>query len=91
MNGIAISTIAERRGLVTTIIAMAPMNSTTFLSAIEAEVPTAVLIWVVSAASRETSSPVRAVSKKADDSVRMCANTASRRSATTRSPSVVTR
>src|SRR5712691_10970903 len=68
INGIAIKTRAERRGLVTTIIAAAPRNSTKLRSATEAEEPKAALIWVVSAVSRETISPTRSRSKKAGDS-----------------------
>jgi carbon-monoxide dehydrogenase large subunit/6-hydroxypseudooxynicotine dehydrogenase subunit gamma len=59
--------------------------------AIDTEAPTADLIWVVSAVSREVNSPVRAVSKNGADSATMWPNTADRKSATTRSPSVVTR
>ena len=51
---------ADRRGLVTTIMAAAPTNSTRLRNAIETEAPTADLIWVVSAVSREISSPVLA-------------------------------
>ncbi len=50
----------ERRGLVTTIMMVAPRKSTRFLSATEALAPTADLICVVSAVSRETMSPERA-------------------------------
>ena len=75
----------------TTIIAVAPMNSIRLRSAIDTEAPTADLIWVVSAVSREISSPERAESKKAGDSDIRCANTSRRRSATMRSPIVITR
>ena len=91
MIGIAASTKAESRGLDTTIIAVAPTNSTKLRSAIEMDVPAAALICVVSAVRRETTSPVLASSKKALDSEVTCAKTSPRRSATTRSPSVVTR
>ena len=91
MIGIAASTKAESHGLDTTIITVAPTNSTKLRSAIEMDVPAAALIWVVSAVRREMSSPVLASSKKALDSEVRCANTSPRRSATTRSPSVVTR
>ncbi len=67
------------------------MNSTMLRSATETDEPTALLICVVSAVSREVISPVLAVSKKAGDSSVRCANTAARRSATTRSPMIVTR
>ena len=59
----AASTKAESRGLVTTIIAAAPMKRTELRRAMETEAPTAALIWVVSAASREISSPLLAASK----------------------------
>ena len=51
-----------------TIIATAPKNSNRLRSRIEIEAPKADLIWVVSAVSRETISPLRS-SKKAGDSV----------------------
>ena len=47
----------------------APMKSTRLRSAIDTLAPTADLICVVSAVSRETMSPERAVSKKAGESV----------------------
>jgi hypothetical protein len=72
-------------------MAMAPSNSTILRNATDTEEPTAALIWVVSAVSRDTISPVLASSKNADDSEVKCANTSRRRSATMRSPSVVTR
>ena len=68
-----------------------PKNSTILRSAIETDAPTADLICVVSAVRREISSPDFAVSKNDAESVVIRANTASRRSATTRSPIVVTR
>ena len=52
-----------------------PRNSTRLRSATETEEPTARLICVVSAVSREIISPVLAVSKKAADSAVRCANT----------------
>jgi len=91
MTGIASSTKPESRGLVMTIMVVAPMNSIRLRSAIETEAPTADLIWVVSAVSREISSPLRAESKNAGDSEIKCANTSRRRSATIRSPIVITR
>ena len=87
----ASSTRPDSRGLVNTIIAVAPRNSSTLRSAIEAEAPAADLIWVVSAVSREISSPLRAESKNAGDSDIRCANTSRLRSATMRSPMVITR
>ena len=91
ITGIAMMTKNESRGLVTTIITEEPMNSTRLRSATETEEPTALLICVVSAVSREVISPVFAVSKKPGESSVRCANTAARRSATTRSPMMVTR
>ena len=64
------STKSDRRGLVTTIMTDAPTNSTRLRSATDTEAPTALLICVVSAVSREMISPVRAVSKKPGDSSR---------------------
>ncbi len=69
-----------------------PRNSTKLRSATDTDEPTADLIWVVSAVSREVSSPVRAVSKNgARERNEMARTPRSRTSATTRSPSVVTR
>ena len=75
ITGIASSTNPESRGLVITIITVAPTNSMKLRSAIETEAPTADLICVVSAVSRETSSPLRAESKNAGESDTRCANT----------------
>ncbi len=91
MIGIAASTKAESFGLVTTIMTLAPRNRTQLRKATEMEEPTLALIWVVSAVSREIISPVLASSKKTADSEVRCANTSPRKSATMRSPSVVTR
>ncbi len=91
MSGMAMSTKPDSRGLVTTIMNEAPRNRTRLRSATETDEPTAALIWVVSAVSRETISPVLASSKKADESEMRCPKTSPRRSATIRSPSVVTR
>ena len=63
----------------------------TLRSASEAVAPTADLICVVSADRRETISPDWAASKKAGDSVVTCEKTSRLRSATTRSPSVMTK
>ena len=68
MTGIAPSTNRESFGLVTTIITLAPRNSTMLRKATETEEPTAALIWVVSAVSRDTSSPLLASSKKEAES-----------------------
>ena len=80
-----------RPGLVTTIIALAPINSMKLRSAIDTEAPTADFIWVVSAVSREINSPLRAESKNDGDSETRCANTSRLTSATIRSPSTTTR
>ena len=53
MIGIAASTKADNRGLVTTIMMLAPTNNTRLRSATETEEPTLALICVVSAVSRE--------------------------------------
>lgn len=87
----ASSTKPDSRGLVITIIAAAPKNIIKLRSAIETEAPTEDLIWVVSAVRRDTSSPLRAESKKAGDSDSRWAKTSRRRSATMRSPIVITR
>ncbi len=89
--GIASSTKPDSRGLVITIMTVAPTNSIELRSATEADAPTADLIWPLSAVSRETSSPLRAESKNEGDSETRCANTSRRRSATMRSPMVITR
>ena len=91
MTGMAISTNAESFGEVITIIAMAPTNRKKLRSAIEALEPKVALSWVVSADSRETISPVFSPSKKLGSRLVRCANRSPRRSATTRSPIVMTR
>ena len=68
ISGIARRTKPESRGLVITIIAVAPTNSITLRSAVDTDAPTADLIWVVSAVRREISSPLRAESKNTGDS-----------------------
>ena len=78
-------------GLVITIIASAPRPRMTLRSATEAVAPTADLICVVSAVSRETISPDCAVSKKAGDRLVTWLKTSRRMSETTRSPSVMTK
>ena len=91
ITGIARMTKRDSRGLVTAIMIDEPMNSTRLRNATDTDEPTALLICVVSAVSREVISPVLAVSKKPGASSVRCANTAARRSATTRSPMIVTR
>jgi hypothetical protein len=82
---------ADSGGLVMTIIAVAPMKRTRLRSAIERLAPTADLICVASAVSRETISPERAASKNAGDRRMRWPKRSRRRSATIRSPSLVTR
>ena len=81
----------ESFGLVKTIMASAPMPRMAFRSATEAVAPTADLICVVSAVNRETISPDCTLSKKLGDNVVTWAKTSRRKSATTRSPSVMTK
>ena len=57
------STKSDSRGLVITIMVVAPTNSTMLRSATDTDEPTADLIWVVSAVSRESISPVLVWSK----------------------------
>ena len=68
ISGMAASTKPDSFGLVTTIMVAEPKNSTRLRSATDTEEPTADLICVVSAVSREVSSPVLAVSKNGADS-----------------------
>ena len=91
MTGMASSTRAESFGLVMIISTVAPMNRNRLRRAIEMLTPKAALTWVVSAVSRETISPLLVWSKKAGSRDVRCRNTAERRSATTRSPRVMTR
>ena len=72
-------------------MALPPRNSTRLRNAIDTDAPTVALICVVSAVSRDIISPVFAVSKNAADNAVRCSNTRARRSATTRSPRMVTR
>ena len=57
--------------LVTAIITMAPTPMTILRNANEADEPTTVCTKVVSAVSRESTSPVRVVSKNTGDSARI--------------------
>src|SRR5258706_706290 len=61
-SGIASRTKPESRGLVITIIAVAPMNSITLRSATDTDAPTADLIWVASTGARGDQSPPREAS-----------------------------
>ena len=70
---------------------MAPMIKTTLRRAMDAVAPAALLICVVSAVRREISSPVFAVSKKLADNLVIWVKTSRRRSATTLSPSQMTK
>ena len=91
MIGMAMSTKAESFGLVKIIRPTAPTNRNRLRRASAAVVLKAAFICVVSAVSRDINSPMRAVSKKAASRRQRCAKTAERRSATSRSPSVVTK
>ena len=91
MTGMARSTRADSFGLVTIIRATAPKNRKALRRAIEMLTPKADLTCVVSAVSRDTISPLRALSKKAGSRAVRWPKTAERRSATTRSPSVTTK
>ncbi len=84
-------TMAESCGLVAIISESAPMVMIALRSAIEAVEPKVALICVVSAVNRETRSPARLESKKAGSSRVRWAKTSARRSATMRSPTVITR
>src|SRR5256885_13170004 len=64
ISGIASRTKPESRGLVITVIAVAPTNSITLRSAVDTDAPTADLIWVVSAVRGGINLPLRAESKK---------------------------
>ena len=68
-----------------------PVRVTRLRNASEAEEPITVCTRVVSAVSRDSTSPVRVTSKKAGVSASTLANTAVRMSAVTRSPSQVTK
>ncbi len=57
MTGMAISTASDSLGLVTTIMTAAPANRSMLRSACEITVLAAALTWVVSAVSREITSP----------------------------------
>ena len=90
MKGIARITSPDSLGLVITIMASAPRNSMTLRSASDTLTPKADFTCVVSAVSRDTSSPDFAASKKAGSSTVNRPKTAALRSATMRSPSVTT-
>ncbi len=73
MTGMATMTRPESFGLVNTIMASAPMPRMALRSATDAVAPTADLICVVSAVSRDTISPDCTLSKKPGDNVVTCA------------------
>jgi hypothetical protein len=85
------STRLDSLGEVTTIMPMAPRHRIMLRSATDAVAPTADLICVVSAVSRETISPDWLTSKKEGESRVTWAKTSRRRSETMRSPSVMTK
>src|SRR2546427_10568899 len=89
ITGMVMSTKPDSRGLVTTIMAADPANRRKLRSAIDTDVPTALLIWVVSAVRREIISPVLATSKKSGDNRGRWAETAARKSAPTPPPETV--
>jgi hypothetical protein len=91
ISGMARMTMPDSFGLVTIIMPSAPIPRMMLRSACEMVAPTADLIWVVSAVSRETISPDCTASKKAGESRATCAKTSRRMSETTRSPSVMTK
>ncbi len=76
-----------RRGLVMNSITRPPMNSSVLRSASEMLVPTIAWISVVSVVRRDSTSPVRVVSKNSGLWRTTCRYTALRMSAVTRSPS----
>jgi hypothetical protein len=73
--------------LVTNSITIPPMNRKRFLSASEMLVPTTVWISVVSVVRRDSTSPVRVISKNCGLCVTTCVYTLPRRSVVMRSPS----
>ncbi len=79
------------QALVSAIINTPPASITVLRSAIDTLVPTKVCTKVVSAVSRDNTSPTRKVSKNSGGWVKTVANTRSRISATTRSPSQLIR
>ena len=88
--GMAITTMSERRGLVTNIMTMPPTSMMRLRSDCDSEEPATAFICVVSAVRRLINSPECAVSKNAGPSVDTCWKMSLRRSATTRSPSQLT-
>ena len=62
ISGMATSTISDSLALVRNIITKAAISISRFRKVCENALPTALRIWPVSAVSRETSSPVCAVS-----------------------------
>ena len=90
-NGTTPTTTRDSAGLVTTSMARAPTSSTMLRSHWLTAEPARACSTAVSAIRRDSTSPVRAVSNHAGESVVTWSNTARRRSAPTRSPNQVTR
>ena len=90
MSGISPSTSTESFALVTNIMISAPTSSTRLRNVCEKAVPIADLICVVSAVSRDITSPDWMVSKKPGLWAERRRKTSPARSATTRSPSQLT-
>ena len=90
-SGITPAIKAESIGDVTTSMAKPPTSSNAERSHCDSAEPARLCSTVVSACSRDSTSPMRAVSNQAGDSDSTRSNTARRRSAPTRSPSQVTR
>src|SRR5258705_5896199 len=67
ISGIASRTKPESRGLVITIMAVAPTNSMKLRSATDTDAPTADLIWVVSAGRGAIRFPLPPASKNGAD------------------------
>ena len=90
-TGTSTRIIPVRRALVTASIARLPTSEMAERSVIDRFTPAMDCTSVVSAVSRESTSPMRVISKNAGSMRMTRAYTASRRSATTRSPSHVTK
>ena len=89
-KGTTAATTPARRGDVTTSIANAPTNSSAERNHCDNADPASACNTAVSACSRDSTSPVRAVSNQVGERAITWSNTARRRSAPIRSPSQVT-
>ena len=90
-SGITSAARPASLGLVTISSVVAPTKVTRLRTAIEAELPTTVCTSSVSVPRRDCSSPVRVDSKKPRSSPSRCEYRRCRMSATTRSPSRLTK